>query len=88
MYIDCDLLVVRDLSVVLDLDFGECPIGGVRDFIFDDISAPAAAAARRAVLSMGPERRVFSSRRLRYRLASLLRLGRGEEGACFWDEAL
>ena len=38
VYIDCDLLVVGDLSVVLDLDFGDCPIGGVRDFIFDDIS--------------------------------------------------
>ncbi|HEY5742784.1 MAG TPA: glycosyltransferase family 8 protein [Terrimicrobiaceae bacterium] len=38
VYIDCDLLVVGDLSVVLDLDFGDCPVGGVRDFIFDDIS--------------------------------------------------
>ena len=27
VYIDCDLLVVGDLSVVLDLDFGDCPVG-------------------------------------------------------------
>ncbi len=38
VYVDCDLLVVRDLSGVLDLDFGDYPIAAVRDFIFDDIA--------------------------------------------------
>lgn len=38
VYIDCDLLVVRDLSGVLDLDFGDRPIAAVRDFLADDIS--------------------------------------------------
>jgi lipopolysaccharide biosynthesis glycosyltransferase len=38
VYIDCDLLVVRDLSSVLDLDFGDRPIAAVRDFLSDDIS--------------------------------------------------
>jgi lipopolysaccharide biosynthesis glycosyltransferase len=38
IYFDCDLLVVRDLSPVLDLDFGDYPIAAVRDFFFDDIS--------------------------------------------------
>jgi lipopolysaccharide biosynthesis glycosyltransferase len=38
VYIDCDLLVVRDLSGVLDLDFGDYPIAGVRDFLWDTVS--------------------------------------------------
>ena len=38
VYIDCDLLVVGDLSGVLDLDFGDYPIAAVRDFFSDDIS--------------------------------------------------
>ncbi len=38
VYVDCDVLVVRDLSPVLDLDFGDYPFAAVRDFFFDDIS--------------------------------------------------
>jgi lipopolysaccharide biosynthesis glycosyltransferase len=38
VYIDCDLLVVGDLSAVLDLDFGDRPVAAVRDFLSDDIS--------------------------------------------------
>ena len=38
LYIDCDLLVVGDVSNVLDLDFGDRPIAAVRDFLSDDIS--------------------------------------------------
>ena len=49
IYVDCDVLVVRDLSGVLDLDFGDRPIAAVRDFLSTMGSACGTAAGRTSV---------------------------------------
>jgi lipopolysaccharide biosynthesis glycosyltransferase len=61
VYIDCDILVVRDLSGVLDLDFGDCPIAAVRDFISDDISHLPEPLPEEQCALWDPEGRFFNS---------------------------
>ncbi len=61
VYVDCDVLVVRDLSGVLDLDFGEYPIAAVRDFLSDDISKLPEPLPEEQCAPWNPAGRFFNS---------------------------
>ena len=62
VYVDCDVLVVRDLSGVLDLDFANIRFAAVRDFLYRMIFPNCRSPCRRSSARRGNRPAGFSIR--------------------------